>query len=62
MLGISFGTFQSMLNDNLSMYQIAAKLVQSALYVLEFLTKKHPLHSLDLAVCDFPFWHNSAWP
>jgi len=24
--------------------------------------KKHPLHSLDLAVCDFPFWHNSAWP
>jgi hypothetical protein len=39
MLGISFELFQSILNDSLSMYQIAAKLVQSALSVLEFLTK-----------------------
>jgi N-acetylglucosamine kinase-like BadF-type ATPase len=39
MVGISFGSFQSILNDSLSMYQIAAKLVQSALSVLEFLAE-----------------------
>jgi len=39
MIGISFGSFQSILNDSLSMYQTADKLVQSALSVLEFLAK-----------------------